>query len=847
MTNSRIVPTKSLSLADQPWFSRIKRPSRYLGGEIHSVHKSSSSVEVTFALAFPDVYEVGMSHLGLKILYHVLNEIPWVWAQRVFAPWGDLEEELRRRNIPLWCLESGMPLREFDIVGFSLQHELCYTNVVNMLDLGKIPIWARDRRKPFPLIIAGGPACFNPEPVAEFFDVMVIGEAEEVVVDLVKLIRNAKGSKELNKEELLIELSKLPGLYVPAFFRPQYDKKGTLKDIKPLKPGYHKVQKVVIGDINRAPVPNPQIVPYTELIHDRLSVEITRGCGRGCRFCQAGMIYRPVREKRAEAIVQETEAGLRSTGYEDISLLSLSSGDYSAIGPLIKTLMDRLAELNTALSLPSLRIDSLGPQIIDEIKRVRKTGFTLAVEAGSERLRRVINKGLSEAEILQTAKEVFEAGWRLIKLYFMIGLPYETEADVEAIVEFSRRIGIIASRYGKKTGINVSVATFVPKAHTPFMWAHQLSMEEARARIKKIREKLMGTRVRVKWNQPELSWLEGIFSRGDRRLATAVVKAWKRGARFDAWSECFDLDLWRRVFRETEIDSANYLRARDLNEILPWEHIHSGVSIEFLRKEWERAAQEDFTPDCRDRCTLCGVCDHESIKPLVFPIKELEDHHVESIEEERIKFSIAFTKLGRLRHLSHLELTRALIRAFRRSGLPLAYSKGFHPKPKVSFASALPVGMESLEELLHVEVTRPIDPVYYKRLINQQLPEGIKVIEMSRIPLTQPLPRVKESSYEVTFGPNDHLDPSLVREFLAKEHLYFTKKNKKGERRIDIKGLVRDIKVAAPGKLLITLRHDLGIQLRPADVVAAIFGMNEDEKYAITIRKIGQVFHPSGR
>ena len=514
-----------MSILDQRWFSRIRRPSRYLGDEINAVKKDPATTELHMALAFPDVYEVGMSHLGLKILYHILNSHDWIAAERVFSPWVDLEKELRQRGIPLTTLESGRALSEFDIIGFSLQHELSFTNVLNMLNLSGIPFLSEERDCSFPLIIAGGPACFNPEPVAPFFDAIVIGDGEEATIEICKRAREKRLKKEKRKEEFLMELTEIRGVYIPSLFNIHYEPNGTINTIEPSVKGYEEVRKAVVPDIDRHPFPCRQVVPFTELVHDRLVIEISRGCTRGCRFCQAGMIYRPLRERNPESVIQNAEMALRFTGFEELSLLSLSSGDYCSLGPLLKGLMDRQSEEKTAISLPSLRVDSMDPAWFDQIKRVRKTGFTLAPEVGNDRLRRVINKGLTNREILNMANEVYGAGWNLIKLYFMVGIPGESDEDLQDIIRLAKEIAGLAKRKGKKAKLNVSVSTFVPKSHTPFMWEPQIPLEESQRRIILLQSALKNSWIRVKWNQPELNWIEGIFSRGDRRLSRALVEA----------------------------------------------------------------------------------------------------------------------------------------------------------------------------------------------------------------------------------------------------------------------------------------------------------------------------------
>ncbi len=834
------------TISSEPWLSTVHRPSRYLGNEPNAIQKGHNKAEILFGLAFPDIYEVGMSHQGLRILYHILNEPVWLSAERVFCPWVDMEAALKEHGRPLETLESGTPLNDLNILGFSLQHELCYTNVLTMLDLAGIPFLAAERDETHPLIIAGGPACFNPEPTAGVFDAFLVGDGEEAALQICRLVRRAARDGR-TRHDLLKDLAGIRGVYIPSLFEPSYGPGGAIQEIRPLLSKYPTVLKALITDLELSPYPLDQVVPFAEPVHDRLAVEICRGCTRGCRFCQAGMIYRPVRERSPDTVIDLVNKGLERTGYDDVSLLSLSTGDYTCIGPLLTALMDRQSRNKVAISLPSLRIDSLDEAWFEQIKRVRKTGFTLAPEAGTDRLRRIINKRLTNREIIETARKVYAAGWKLIKLYFMVGLPEETEEDLHGIIQLSKEVARMAGGRGKRPVLHVSVASFVPKAHTPFMWHPQLSLQESRKRIQMIQDRLRDRRIRVKWNDPGMSRLEGIFSRGDRRLTVALIQAWKAGARFDAWGEQFRPDTWEEAFQGTGTDPEFYLaRRRDRYEILPWDHISSGVRKGYLWGEWERALQEKATPDCRTVCLECGVCNHDGVDPII-TIKEPNIKFAEKDIGAEPKFDqvfqrtflLTFSKTGTARYLGHLELARAFIRSLRRAGLNAVHTKGFHPGPKVSFAAALPVGTESIQETVRIELHDPPPPVEIKHRLNRTLPEGLRILLVEDTTGHTRKSRLIESHYQIS-SDECTLDPEAARRFLALSEHPVTRTSPKGDRTVDARAQVKAISCFPPDKVEIVVLHPTGPSLRPERIVSEIFGLTPSQASSLKILKTKQ-------
>ncbi len=579
---------------------KVEKPARYIGKEHNSCNKDLKDVKTRFAFAFPDVYDVGMSHLGLHILYNLLNDTEGVYCERVFSPWIDMEEEMRKNNIPLYSLETTTPIDEFDFVGFTLQYEMSYTNIINILDLSDIPIYTKERGENDPFVIAGGPCAFNPEPLADIVDIFVIGDAEELILNIISLYNDWKGSSS-SRRDFLEKIYKLDGVYIPSFYDVLYNDDGTIKKMTSKKEDYpQKIKKSIVRDLNNAYYPQKVIVPYIEIVHDRVMLEIFRGCTRGCRFCQAGMIYRPVRERSVEKLFNLAKELVRATGHEEISLSSLSTGDYSK-------------QKRVGLSLPSLRLDSFSIEIIKEIQKVRKTGLTFAPEAGTQRMRDVINKGINEEDLINSVKDAFYNGWSTVKLYFMIGLPSETEEDVMGIKDLGYKVKDIFFNMpkDKRKGnlkITVSASCFVPKPFTPFQWEPQNKIEKFEEKQKMLRRQIRDRKVTFNTHNARLSFLEAVFARGDRRLAKVLVSAWEKGCRFDGWGDLFKYDKWIEAFNELNIDPEFYAnRTREYDEILPWDFIDAGVSKEYLIKENEKSKKVELTRDCRLGCTGCGI------------------------------------------------------------------------------------------------------------------------------------------------------------------------------------------------------------------------------------------------
>lgn len=590
---------------------RVQKPARYTGGEFNQIIKDKNKIDIRVAFCFPDTYEIGMSNLGMSILYSTMNELPFVLCERVFAPWGDMYEEMKKENVPLYALESGDAISEHDVLAFSIGYEMAYTTVLDMIDMAGLPLHREDRTELLPLIIAGGTAALNPEPMADFIDLFLLGEGEEMNNELLELLHTAK-LNGWSKTEFLMKAAHIGGVYVPSFYEPVFNEDNTIKEFLITDGAPEKVTKRIISDLDKVHFPLKPIVPSTEVVHDRVNLELFRGCVRGCRFCQAGHVYRPIRAKKVETLVEQGKALLKNTGCQDITLLSLSSSDYRSLGGLCDGLLEYCEPRSIGLSLPSLRADNFSMEIMHKIQKTRKSGLTFAPEAGSQRLRDAINKNVTEEDLLNTCRLAFEGGWNNVKLYFMLGLPTETDEDILGIAELANQVlhtwRLYAKNKNRGVRITVSTSCFVPKPHSPFQWEAQNTMDEYIRKVNLLRDSIKAKNVVYNWHDPQTSYIEATLSRGDRRMGKVLENVWRSGGRLEAWSDYFSFERWMKAFEDAGVDPSFYAhRLRDRDEVMPWDRVDIGVREEHLWHEREECYKSELSPDCRRQCSACGA------------------------------------------------------------------------------------------------------------------------------------------------------------------------------------------------------------------------------------------------
>ncbi len=806
----------------------VSKPGRYIGNELNIIQKGDQPTDVSVALAFPDIYEIGMSFIGFEILYHILNRHDVIRAERVYLPWIDMQEMMKKEKLPLYSLESFTPLKYFDIIGFTLQYELTYSNVLQMLHLSDIPIMATDRSNDDPIVLGGGPCSSNPEPMSDFFDAYLIGDGEQTFTEICTLIGKLKKSKA-TRSEILELLAGICGVYVPSLYEVVYDDVNGFtsigsKSINAILPIITRIEP----ELKEENYPTEPIVPILEVTHDRLALEVMRGCTKGCRYCSAGMIYRPVREREPLAIVRQSVAGIENSGFDEVSFLSLSISDYSKLSELMIAEKDSLEGKYVNVSLPSMRLDSFSEEIARFVSNVRKSGFTFAPEAGSERLRRIINKSISDTEIFDAVKTALRNGWKLLKFYFMIGLPTEKEEDIHAIADLIEKVSELSRSFGR-IRFNLSISPFSPKPHTPFQWEEQNTREILYDKINILRRRLCRLKhININWRDPEISALECVLGRADRRMGKAILIAWQNGAQLDGWREYYKFDIWEKAIHDAGL-SMEVLRSEfDIDAPLPWDHIDKGVSKNFLKHEREKAYKEKYTMDCiNGRCYACGIQRKELFGHL-YDCKvdnvvnhSKEGHSIEADTYQKVseiqsktgqKYRMCYNKVNYGRYISHLDLIRLFERTCRRAKIPIRYSEGFNPRPKFSFSAPLTLGISSESEYMDIEVKENFNGDL-KELFNTYLPEGIQITDVKEIfPPVESLDNaIQFAEYEVEL-PDRSVNHSEfekeLKSFLKREDIIVERKTKGKIRSINIRPYIKFIQFKDEKLLISTEKID---------------------------------------